>query len=66
MIGCYVLFKRLDHPIGEEMHTSFSILLESRDRYTMVMQTPVLGCFVVSLLVVYSSSFGCAYDAQYY
>ena len=47
------------------MHTSFTTLVESRDRYTLVMQTPVLGFFAISIFIVYSPPFNCAYNTQF-
>ena len=48
------------------MYTSFTTLVESGDRYALVMQAPVLGSFVGSLLLICSYPFYFAYDAQYY
>ena len=34
------------------MHTSFTTLVESGDKYALVKQTPVLGSFVASLHII--------------
>ena len=46
------------------MHTIFTTLVGSRDRYALVMQIFVLDSLVTSLLAISSSPFSYAYDVQ--
>ena len=48
------------------MHTSFTMLVKSGERYALVIQASLFSSFVVSLLIVCSSPFSWAYDAQGY
>ena len=45
MISGYVFLKRIDHPISLEMLASFTIMVESVDRYALVIQAPIFGFF---------------------
>ena len=42
---------------GFILYTSLTSLVESEDRYTLVMYTPILGSFVASLILVFSPFF---------
>ena len=44
------------------MYTSFTTLVKSENRYALVMQASILGYFFVSLLIIYASFFGFAYN----
>ena len=57
MISGYVFLKRIDHPISLEMLASFTIMVESVDRYALVIQALSLVFFVVSFIIFASSCF---------